>query len=162
AGYWPKMRAGDNLESVFWLYNRTGDKWLLDLADKIHKGAARWTDGVIDWHGVNLSQGFREPAVWFVQARDRRFLDAAQRNYQTLLGIYGQFPGGGYGADENCRKGYTDPHQGCETCSWVELMHSFEMLTKTSGSPLWADRCEEVAFNSFPAALTADQKALHY
>src|SRR5947209_8506755 len=22
AGYWPKMRAGDNLESVYWLYNR--------------------------------------------------------------------------------------------------------------------------------------------
>src|SRR5262249_40843838 len=31
-----------------------------------------------------------------------------------------------------------------------------------SGNPLWADRCEEVAFNSLPAALTADQKALHY
>ena len=34
AGYWPKMRAGDNLDSVYWLYNRTGDKWLLDLATK--------------------------------------------------------------------------------------------------------------------------------
>ncbi len=31
-------------------------------------------------------------------------------------------------------------------------MHSFEMLTKISGNPLWADRCEEIAFNTFPAA----------
>ena len=28
AGYWPRMRFGDNLESVYWLYNRTGEPWL--------------------------------------------------------------------------------------------------------------------------------------
>src|SRR5205085_724643 len=28
-GYWPKMRGGDLLSSVYWLYNRTGEKWLL-------------------------------------------------------------------------------------------------------------------------------------
>jgi len=44
----------------------------------------------------------------------------------------------------------------------VEFMHSFEMLTKISGNPLWADRCEEIAFNSLPAALTPDFKGLHY
>jgi hypothetical protein len=162
AGYWPKMRAGDNLESVYWLYNRTGDRWLLDLAAKIHKASADWTSGVINLHGVNISQGFREPAVYFQQARRKNFLDAAERNYQTVMGTYGQFPGGGFGADENCRKGYIDPHQGFETCSWVEFLHSFEMLTKIGGNPVWADRCEEIAFNSLPAALTADQKALHY
>jgi hypothetical protein len=162
AGYWPKLRMGDNLESVYWLYNRTGDKWLLDLAAKIHRCGANWTDGVPDWHGVNLSQGFREPGVYFLQTRDKKYLEAAERNYQSIMGTYGQFPGGGFGADENCRKGYTDPHQGFETCAIVEFMHSFEMLTKISGNPLWADRCEELAFNSLPAALTADQKALHY
>ena len=44
----------------------------------------------------------------------------------------------------------------------VEFMHSFEMLTRISGQPVWADRCEQIAFNSFPAALTPDLKALHY
>jgi hypothetical protein len=41
-------------------------------------------------------------------------------------------------------------------------MHSFEMLVKISGNPLWADRCEDLAFNSLPAALTPDLKGLHY
>jgi hypothetical protein len=36
------------------------------------------------------------------------------------------------------------------------------MLTKITGQPIWADRCEEIAFNSFPAAMTPDEKALHY
>jgi hypothetical protein len=162
AGYWPKIRAGDNLESVYWLYNRTGDKWLLDLAKKIHRDTANWTAGVANWHGVNFSQGFREPGVYYVQARDRKYLAAAERNYDTAMATYGQFPGGGIAADENARPGYTDPHQGCETCTWVEFLHSFEMLTRISGNPGWADRTEDIAFNSLPAALTPDQKALHY
>src|SRR5439155_11071786 len=90
------------------------------------------------------------------------FLRAAERNYEKVMDLYGQFPGGGFAGDENCRAGFTDPRQGFETCGIVEFMHSFEMLTKISGQPLWADRCEELAFNSLPAAFTPDLKALHY
>ena len=162
AGYWPKLRLGDNLESVYWLYNRTGDAWLLDLAQKIHAHMADWTSGIHDWHNVNIAQGFREPAIYYMQVGGRKYLDAAQGNYQTVMGLFGQFPGGGFAGDELCRPGFGDPRQGFETCGIVEFMHSFEMLTKISGSPLWADRCEELAFNSLPAALTPDQKALHY
>jgi hypothetical protein len=89
-------------------------------------------------------------------------LQAAERNYQTVMGTYGQFPGGGFAGDENCRPGYGDPRQGFETCGVIEFMHSFEMLTKISGDPLWADRTEEIALNTAPAALTPDLKGLHY
>ena len=162
AGYWPKIRFGDNIETLYWLYNRTSDPWLLELAKKIHANMARWDGGVIDWHNVNIAQGFREPGVYYQQARDPKFLRAAESNYETVMGLYGQFPGGGFAGDENCRPGYTDPRQGFETCGIIEFMHSFEMLTKISGNPLWADRCEDIAFNSLPAALTPDLKALHY
>ena len=121
-----------------------------------------WTTGVHNWHNVNLAQGFREPGVYYQQGREERFLRAAENNYQTIMGLYGQFPGGGFAGDENCRPGYTDPRQGFETCGIVEFMHSFEMLTKISGNPLWADRCEDIAVNSLPAALTPDLKGLHY
>src|SRR5678815_2863726 len=53
-GYWPKLRFGDNIQSVYWLYNHTGDAWLLDLSRKIHENMARWDTGVIDWHNVCL------------------------------------------------------------------------------------------------------------
>ena len=161
-GYWPKIRGGDNLGSVYWLYNRTGDDFLLKLAEKIHRCTAPWTSGVINWHGVNIAQGFREPGVFYQQAKDAKLLAAAERNYRGVMDLYGQVPGGGYGADENCRPGFGDPRQGFETCSMVEFMHSFEMLTKISGDPRWSDRCEDVAFNSLPAAQTPDLKALHY
>jgi len=160
--FWQHMRAGDNLESVYWLYNRTGERWLLDLAEKVHRHTADWTAGIPNWHGVNISQCFREPAIFWMQARQPRFRDAAYRNYDTVIGLYGQVPGGMFGADENCRKGCDDPRQAAETCSMVEFLHSFEMLTKITGDPVWADRCEEVAFNDLPASQPPDLKGLHY
>jgi hypothetical protein len=162
AGYWPKIRFGDNIETLYWLYNRTGESRWLDLAKRIHEHMQDWTTGVHDWHNVNIAQGFREPGIYFQQARESRFLAAADRNYRTVLDMYGQFPGGGFGGDENCRPGYTDPRQGFETCGIVEFMHSFQLLTRVAAETIWADRCEELAFNSLPASLTPDLKALHY
>jgi len=164
-GYWPKIRAGDNVESACWLYNRTGPAeagWLLGLAKKIHDNMARWDEDVINWHNVNFAQGFRAGTVAWMLTKEPRHLESAERNYQTAIGAYGQFPGGTFVGDENARPGYIDPRGGFETCGIVEFMHSFEMLTKITGNPLWADRCEELAFNSLPASLTPDQKGLHY
>jgi len=159
---WQKMRGGDNLASIYWLYNRTGDKWLLELARVVHERTEDWTSGLPTRHGVNIAQGFREPAAYYQQTKDAKFLEATENDYATVMGEYGQVPGGGFAADENCRPGKTGAQQATETCTWVEFMHSFEMLLKINGNPVYADRCEEVAFNSLPAAQTADLKGLHY
>ena len=37
---WGAFRWGDNIDSAYWLYNRTGDEWLLDLVTKMHTGSA--------------------------------------------------------------------------------------------------------------------------
>ncbi|HLF34105.1 MAG TPA: beta-L-arabinofuranosidase domain-containing protein [Cyclobacteriaceae bacterium] len=41
--FWANRRGGDNLMVVYWLYNITGDKFLLDLAELIHKQTFPWT-----------------------------------------------------------------------------------------------------------------------
>ena len=161
-GYWDRMRGGDNLESIYWLYNRTGDKFLLEAAEKVHKSTAPWSKQVPNWHGVNITQGFREGTIWSMQSHDAGDKASAERNYDEVIGKYGQMPGGMFAADENAREGFNDPRQGAETCSMVEFTHSFQMLTELTGDPQWADRCEDVAFNSLPAALTADMRGLHY
>jgi DUF1680 family protein len=160
--FWQQQRAGDNLASVYWLYNRTGEPWLLDLARRIHRHTADWTDRVSNWHGVNIAQAFRGPAEYYQQSRDPRYLAATWQRTHDVWDVYGQVPGGGFGADENCRPGYVGPQQGTETCTWAELMRSYEMLLKIDGDPRWADMCEEIAFNSLPASMTADLEALHY
>lgn len=162
--YWENSRGGDNLYSVYWLYNRTGEKWLLNLADKVHRNTANWTqqDNLPNWHNVNVAQCFREPATYYMQVKDSSFLQAAYNNFYLVRNLYGQVPGGMFGADENARKGFDDPRQAVETCGMVEQMASDEILTGITGDPMWADNCEDVAFNTYPAAVMPDFKALRY
>ncbi len=162
--YWENSRGGDNLYSIYWLYNRTGDKQLLELAARIHRRTADWgrKDDLPNWHNVNVAQCFREPATWFMQSGDSAGLQATYNDFYLIRRRYGQVPGGMFGADENARPGYTDPRQAVETCGMVEQMASDELLTGMTGDPMWADNCEDVAFNTYPAALTADLKGLRY
>lgn len=161
-GYWPKMRGGDLLYSVYWCYNHTGQDWLLELAQKVHQHTARWDQGLINLHNVNIAQGFREPATFWMQSHNPLDLQATENIWQTVRMLYGQVPGGMFGGDENCRPGYKGPRQAIETCGVVEEMLSDELLISITGNLIWADRCEEVAFNTLPATMTADFKALRY
>ncbi|MHB8636121.1 MAG: beta-L-arabinofuranosidase domain-containing protein [Fimbriimonadaceae bacterium] len=160
--YWEHQRQGDNIASVLWLYNYTRAGFLLDLAEKLDHRGAQWSDGVANWHGVNFAQGFREPAEIAEVTKDHKQAAMTEADYDTARRLYGQVPGGMWAADENARKGYSDPRQAAETCTMVEMMWSDEMLLTMTGDPKWADRCEDVAFNSFPASMTPDEKALHY
>jgi len=162
--YWENSRGGDNLWSVVWLYNHTGDKNLLTLGEKIHKNTADWTKStqLPNWHNVNVAQCFREPATYYLFSGDSSML-AASYNVQSLVRrAFGQVPGGMFGADENARIGFFDPRQGTETCGFVEQMASDEIMLQISGDSYWAENCEDVAFNSYPAALMPDYKALRY
>ncbi|BCM90639.1 hypothetical protein IAD21_02496 [Abditibacteriota bacterium] len=159
---WGALRWADNLNIVYWLYNHTGDANLLDLAKKIHDNSANYTNNLPNGHNVNLAQGIREPGEYWMQSGASTDLSAVENDYQKIMSQFGQVPGGGFGGDENTRPGYGDPRQGFETCGIVEYMHTHEMMTRISGDPLWADRAEELAFNSLPAALTPDHKGIHY
>ncbi|MBD8487268.1 glycoside hydrolase family 127 protein [Echinicola sp. CAU 1574] len=186
-GYWQKLRGGDNLHSVFWLYNRTGDKFLLDLAEKIHRNTSDWVGrqhdikdihnyyevrnggevpdwyrDQIDWHNVNHAQAFREPAQYALLSHDEQHVKASYENFEIIREHFGQVPGGMFGSDENARPGFADPRQGIETCGIVEQMNSDEHLLRITGDPFWADHAEEIAYNIYPAAVMPDFKSLHY
>ena len=162
--YWENSRGGDNLLSVYWLYNITGDSFLLELAEKTHHNTANWRQRstLPNWHNVNIAQCFREPATWYMLSKDSADLIATYNVYHLIRNTFGQVPGGMFGADENARMGYIDPRQGTETCGFVEQMASDEILLRMTGDPFWAEHCENVAFNSYPASMMPDMKSLRY
>ena len=160
--YWQHHRGGENLAGVYWLYNHTGDTSLLALAEKIHRNTADYVSGIPDWHNVNFAQAFREPATYYQQSGNPQHLAATYRDLKEIGELYGQVPGGLWCGDENSSPAYTDPRQSIETCGIVELMRSCEALLEITGDAAWADRCEEAAFNSLPASLMPDLKALRY
>ncbi|MHA4810070.1 family 43 glycosylhydrolase [Flavitalea flava] len=162
--YWENSRGGDNLLSVYWLYNLTGEKWLLKLGAKIDRNMADWRGKgkLPNWHNVNIAQCFREPATFYLQSHRQADLDATYADFAFVREKYGQVPGGMFGADENARTGYDDPRQAVETCGMVEQMTSDQVLLRSTGDTYWAENCEDVAFNTFPASFMPDYRSLRY
>jgi hypothetical protein len=162
--YWENSRGGDNLASVYWLYNRTGEPFLLDLATKIDRNTANWRQAgnLPNFHNVNVAESFREPGTYYIQSGKPEDLAASYADFDFVRKLYGQVPGGMFGADENARPGHDDPHQGVETCGMVEQIGSNDILMAITGDPKWAANTEDVAFNTLPAAFLEDYKALRY
>lgn len=162
--YWENSRGGDNMLSVYWLYDKTQEPWLLDLAAKIDRNTADWRqkNNLPNWHNVNIAQCFREPATFYRQTGKAEDLQATYNDFKLVREKYGQVPGGMWGGDENSRVGYDDPRQAVETCGMVEQMTSDQFLLRITGDPSWADNCEDVAFNTFPAAFMPDYRSLRY
>jgi hypothetical protein len=162
--YWENSRGGDNLASVYWLFNKTGDQFLLDLATKIDRNTANWRQlgDLPNYHNVNVAECFREPGTYFLQSGKAADLEATYRNFDFIREKFGQVPGGMFGSDENARPGHDDPHQAVETCGLVEELLSNDILTEITADPKWAANSEDVAFNTLPAAFMADYKSLRY
>ena len=112
SAYWLSFRVADGLDVVYWLYNRTGEAFLLDLADTMHANSANWLNNLPTPHNVNLAQGFREPAVYALRSGQSGMTQNAYQNYASIMGRWGQFPGGGFAGDENGRIGYARPPPG--------------------------------------------------
>ncbi len=162
--YWENSRGGDNLASVYWLYNRTGDAFLLELATKIDRNTANWRQlgDLPNYHNVNVAECFREPGTYFQQSGKPEDMEASYRNFDFIREKFGQVPGGMFGSDENCRVGHDDPHQAVETCGLVEQIGSNDILMAITGDPKWVANTEDVAFNTLPAALMPDYRSLRY
>jgi len=160
--FWARYRAGDNLMAVYWLYNITGDKFLLDLADLLHQQTFDYTNAFLHTgllsqqgsiHGVNLAQGIKEPVIYYQQHPDKKYLEATRKGFDDLRKFNGMAHGL-YGGDEALHG--NNPTQGSELCSAVEMMFSLESILEVSGEVRYADQLEKIAFNALPSQITED------
>ncbi|HEY8917413.1 MAG TPA: beta-L-arabinofuranosidase domain-containing protein, partial [Chitinophaga sp.] len=160
--FWARYRGGDNLMVVYWLYNITGDKFLLQLGDLLHKQTFDYTNAFLQGdllattgsiHGVNLAQGMKEPLIYYQQHPEKQYITATDKGLQDLRKFNGQ-ANGMYGGDEALHG--NNPTQGSELCSAVEMMFSLENMLEITGSIAYADHIEKIAFNALPTQVTAD------
>jgi DUF1680 family protein len=159
---WARARGGDNLLMVYWLYNLTGDHFLLLLADLLHRQTFDYTDAFLHtdrlsqpgtFHGVNLAQGIKEPLVYYQQHPEEKYVEATNKAFTDLTRFNGMAHGL-FGADESLHG--NDPTQGSELCTAVEMLYSLENLVQMTGKPDFADRLEHIAFNALPAQIDSD------
>lgn len=166
--FWGERRGGDNLMAVLWLYNITGDKFLLDLASIIEEQTHDWTNVFLHGdelttpfglHTVNLAQGFKEPVVAYQHDKDHKHIEAVSRAKQRIRKTIG-LPTGLWGGDEMLQFG--SPTTGSEFCTAVEMMFSLEEILQITGDTQWADDIERIAYNALPTQATDDYSARQY
>jgi len=163
---WNYFRWGDLVVSLFWLYDRTHEPWLLEMAAKAAHQGYDWPKHFSDlpikekspgwnWtgHGVNNAMGLKVPALLYRLTGDDRFKKLSARALEQLDRYHGE-ANGLFSADE-CLAGKS-PSQGTELCAIVETMFSLENNLSILGDVRDADRLEKIAFNALPAACTAD------
>ncbi|WP_089895539.1 beta-L-arabinofuranosidase domain-containing protein [Chitinophaga arvensicola] len=166
--FWARYRAGDNLMVVYWLYNITGDAYLLDLAELLHKQTFDYTQAFMhsdllstsgSIHGVNLAQGIKEPMIYYQQHPDSIYRKATAKGFDDLRRFNGMAHGL-YGGDEALHG--NNPTQGSELCTAVEMMFSLESILEVSGEVRYADQLEKIAFNTLPSQITEDFMSRQY
>jgi hypothetical protein len=166
--FWARYRAGDNLLVVYWLYNITHEPFLLQLGDLLHKQSFDFTNAFLNTdmlstagsiHAVNLAQGMKEPAVYYQQHPEKKYLDATKKGFEDLRKFNGMAHGM-YGGDEALHG--NNPTQGSEFCSAVEMMYTLENVLEITGDVSYADQLEKIAFNALPTQATDDFTGRQY
>ena len=160
--FWANYRVGDNLQVVHWLYNITGDRFLLDLGEILHKQGHDFTNMFLNSndmsrfnsiHCVNLAQGLKEPIIYYQQNPDKKYLQALKKGFADIKYFNGQAQGM-YGGDEGLHG--NNPTQGVELCAIVEMMFSLENMSRITGDIAYMEHLEKVAFNALPTQITDD------
>ena len=169
---WGMARWGDLLLSIYWLYDRQPQPWLLDLAAKVKNQGLDWQSHFADFkykektppdskfdmptHGVNNAMSLKAYAVWSRQSHSQADRDEVFAAIDILDKYHGQATG-----IFTCDEHYAgkNPSQGTELCTVVEYMFSMETLLSILGNPEFGDRLERIAFNNLPATFKPDMWA---
>jgi len=180
-------RLGMLLSFGYWYYNQTGDpdipallercttrcvedwtnyfvhfptdpKYFVHFpdvtAEKPHEPPPEWTR-----HGVDVTQAIQYPVQYYLMSKNAEGRDSVLEGIANLDKGYGQV-GGRWSGDEWLAS--TDPTQGTELCDIEELLFSLEKNFEILGNASFADRIEQLIYNSFPGTCTADMWAHQY
>ncbi len=168
---WGAARWFEGLITIFWLYEKRPQDWLLNLTKKLRVQGFNWKevfktaflDGCTDvWeyysHVVNISMMLKSEALWSlvydIDAEELADMALAYLDEHHSMAV------GHYTGDENISG--NSPIHGSELCGVVETMYSYEWLFAITGNTKWLDRLEKLAFNALPAAITPDMWGHQY
>ncbi|TWT55493.1 beta-L-arabinofuranosidase domain-containing protein [Allorhodopirellula solitaria] len=175
--WWAGRRGGDNVMSVYWLYNVTGEDFLLELADLLVEQTYPWVDDFQSgknmqlfrysehhsvgqaYHCVNLGHALKYPLVFGQRGGIEQSLAVTMKALHDIRRYHGQ-PHGLWGGDEGMHG--TDPTRGSEFCTISETLFSLEKNFEIVGDVRFADMLERIAFNALPTQASDDFTARQY
>jgi len=170
---WGRARGADNALSVWWLHERTGDAWLLELVDLLAAQTIRWDDYLANdlitgpartfshrTHGPNVAMGLKTGAVDALRDHD---VDGHARRTESSFGNLDRWHGqanGWFSGDEWL--GGREATAGIETCQVVEMMFTSSVHAQVYGRAVDGDRLEDLAYNLLPASSDPEMRGHQY
>ncbi len=171
---WGQFRWFEGLIPLYYLFERTGEEWLLDLAVKFMAQGFHWGDFFKRWpcseatprgrwnfmsHVVNNAMAIKAHGLWrriSAEESDRLavydMIEKLERYHGMVTGIF---------TGDECLAGKS-PTQGTELCDVVEYTYSLELLLALLGDASHGDRLEKVIFNALPATFSPDMWTHQY
>lgn len=162
---WARARVGDNIDVALWLYNRSGEDFLLALVDRLRGQALDFTDMLTnngfhqEAHGVNVAQYMKTPAVLYQRSHAAADRDAFIAGHNHLMRDHGQVVDLPSGTEWLAGR---SSNQGVELCTIVERMHSNQRAQMIIGDPAIGDQLEKMTFNSLPGAMDKSGRLHQY
>lgn len=171
---WTQMTWSRGLISIYWLYERRPEEWLMELALRLrcqcfdyktyfkdfpHKNPTPQTFWNVISHIVNNVIGIGQGALTYQMSGDETDKELSYTMMETLEKYHGSALGFING-DENLSG--TGNLQGAELCSIVELATTCYLNFAVTGDTDWLDRAESQIYNAFPATCSPDMKTHQY
>ncbi len=166
---WGKARWFEAFIAIRFLYERNGEKWLIELGEILKEQGINYENFTKNWevplnkwtfetHIVNMGMMLKEEAVVNAVTGDE-YTDKAERLHSILAECNGT-PVGLFTGDE-CLSGLSAVH-GTELCAVAEQMYSYELIYAYTGDKKWKERLELLAFNALPATISDDMWTHQY
>lgn len=189
---WGRSRWQDEVVSVIWLYNRTGDARLLELARLLKRQGYDWQGlfgpnypyraktvkaevGLDKTGAEGTANGLADHAQSLHGVNNAQALKASpvwavvsgsaadRKAIHNQLAILDRYHGLPIGIySADEHLAGRSPSQGVELCAIVEAMYSLELALAITGDAPLGDRIERIAYNALQATFTDDMWAHQY
>jgi hypothetical protein len=162
-----------NVEHLCWLYGQTGDRVLLDKAEKAyalfkssHQNRNRderdivfAADRVPDYHGVVYLEIVRIPALLYASTGKGAYLDEARHGIEKMERHH--MLASGLPSTTEHLNGISET-AGHEACNTATLPYTYGAMLRITGEASWADKIEKAVFNAGIGSVTKDFRAHQY
>jgi hypothetical protein len=174
APYGKPIRNVTNIEDMMWVYEKTGDKHLVEIAENAWRDYLTVAadpyrgdlipvhvlqDTPINAHGETYAETVKQPAILFMYTGKPEYLKFALAAQRRIFDHHMLIDGIPSTSEFFRTTTSLDSH---ETCDISDHMWSWGYMLMATGDSVWADRVERACFNAAPGAIKNDWKAVQY
>lgn len=170
------FREQTNIEPMLWLYKKTGNPRLLELAERTWRTAqersvrtGRETDfteaamlspgPVRKMHGVSYAEISKLPCLLYLATGTQRYLDLSVSAHRKIRDFHMLVNGAPSTSEYLSTTTARDAH---EVCDIIDYCWDWGYLLQATRDGEYGDRIERATFNALPGSIRKDWKALQY